>query len=107
MDTNFLTPMAYEILPLANKVHSALMSVIGASASDYPNEATFLAGTLFEIEMLILHPEEYLEDWDDEEGLTEEVFRERLFPLRAHIIKTIATRYRERGKPEFDRGEDL
>src|SRR5690625_7105742 len=95
----FQQKTAYEILPLANKVHSALMSVIGASATDYPNEATFLARNVFEIEMLILHPEEYLEDWDDEEGLTEEVFSERLFHLRAHIITTITMRYREQGKP--------
>lgn len=101
MDTDDLTPMAYETVSRAFNVHDALRAVIGASAMDYRSEDEFLKGTLKDIEELIEDPEDYLDLWDPDEETDTADFVEGLGTLREHVIATLSTPYEARGKPPF------
>ena len=101
MDTDDLTPMAYEIIILAQGEQDALQSEIGASASDYKNEEDFLSGTLNDIEEIIEDPEEYLDFWNLLDVIDLNEFNQRLQNVKMHILKTQSTSIEDRGKPLF------
>ena len=46
MDTDYLTPMAYDIIIKANEILDVLKTEIGASCARYETEDSFLKGTL-------------------------------------------------------------
>lgn len=101
MDSDDLTPMAYETLSQAFCIHDALRSEIGASAIHYRNEDDFLRGTLQEVENLIKDPNDYIDMWDLEDEVGIDEFRRRLEPLREHLLTTLSTSIEARGKPPF------
>lgn len=101
MDTDDLTPMAYELLDKSYLVHDALKSVIGASAMCYTDEEGFLRGTLQNLDLMIDEPRAYLDFWNLHDVYTGKEFGRRLNVLREHILATLATPLSERGKPPF------
>lgn len=101
MDTDYLTPMAYEGIRLANDATDVLKSEIGAACSQYSDEEAYLAGILADVKEIEEDPEDYLDWWNllDETDLDE--FLAKIRTLRMHIEKTMKTPIAERGEPEF------
>ncbi|MFQ5963234.1 MAG: hypothetical protein ACE5KZ_03010 [Candidatus Scalinduaceae bacterium] len=64
MDTDNLTPMAYETLNLAYSAIDVLRSEIGVSAMQYETEEEFLKGSIEYIEDILSEPKEYLDSWN-------------------------------------------
>jgi hypothetical protein len=64
MDTDYLTPMAYEIIIRANGILDVLKTEIGASCARYDTGDSFLTGTLQFVDKKIREPESYLDFWD-------------------------------------------
>jgi len=101
MDTDDLTPMAYEIIVRASKVLDVLKTEIGASCAKYDNEDSFIKGTLNFIEKKIEAPESYLIFWNYLGEVDIVRFRSGLKDLRMFIIKVINTPLQDRGDPPF------
>jgi hypothetical protein len=101
MDTDYLTPMAYACISLADEASDVLKSEIGAACSDYPDEGAYLAGILAGVKEIEEDPEDYLDWWNLLEETDVDEFVVKVRSLRAHIEQTIATPIAERGKPEF------
>jgi hypothetical protein len=101
MDTDYLTPMAYEIIVKANEILDVLETEIGASCAKYENEESFLKGALEFIDRKIKAPEQYLEFWYYLDEVDIDLFEEELGELKEFIIKVIDTPLRERGEPSF------
>lgn len=101
MDTDYLTPMAYEIIVRANRILDVLKTEIGASCERYENEYSFLEGTLNFIERKIRNPESYLDFWNylDEIDVTQ--FKTELEELKTFIVKVIETPLSGRGEPPY------
>ena len=102
MDTDYLTPMAYEVLSIAHGPHTWLTSEIGADAMNFKDEEEFLIGTLENIEEILDDPEEYLDWCDLLEVVDIKEFTERLIKIKRHIIKTQKTPIENRGKPDYE-----
>jgi len=85
MDTDCLTPMAYEIIVKANGILDVLKTEIGASCERYETEDSFLEGTLHFIDRKIRNPESYLDFWNylDEMDVTR--FKRELEKLKTFI----------------------
>ena len=64
MDTNDLTPMAYDTIGMAGDVLDVLRSEIGASASDYNTEDEFLRGVRRHLRSILRSAREYLDFWN-------------------------------------------
>ena len=60
MDTDYLTPLAYEVIFRADMILDVLKSEIGASCVKYETKDSFLEGTLLFIERKLKDPESYL-----------------------------------------------
>ena len=101
MDTDDLTPMAYEIIIKANGILDVLKTEIGASCETYDSEDSFLKGTLVSIDRKIAGPESYLEYWNYIDAVEISWFVEKLQMLKEKVKDTIATPDTERGKPPF------
>ena len=102
MDTDDLTPLAYEVIIEANEILDVLKTEIGASCSKYDTEESFLRGTLKFVERKIKDPESYLDFWNYLDEMDIDQFRKDLEGLRSFIINIIETPLSERGKPPFD-----
>ena len=87
MDTDYLTPMAYDCITLAYDAIDVLRSELGAACMHFDDEDAYVK----EIEE---DPEDYLDDWNllEETDLTR--FRQKIQVLRQHVEKTIATPHR-------------
>lgn len=101
MDTDYLTPMAYEIIAKANVILDVLKTEIGASSKKYDNEDSFLRGTLQFIDRKIRDPESYLDFWNYLDEINITWFKKELEDLEVFIIKVIETPLSERGEPPF------
>lgn len=101
MDTDYLTPMAYDSIWIANDATDVLKSELGAACSRFRSEDEYLRGILKHVKLIEKKPREYLEGWNLLEQTNVKVFKERILILREHIEKTIATPIAERGEPEF------
>ena len=101
MDTDYLTPMAYDCIRLADDATDVLKSEIGSACSQYRGEDAYLAGILTDVKEIEEDPEDYLDWWNliEQTDITE--FRSKIRVLREHIEKTIRTPIAERGEPEF------
>lgn len=101
MDTDYLTPMAYECIFLADDATDVLKTEIGAACMYYSSEDEYLQGILASVKEIEQDPEDYLDGWDllDEIDITH--FRKKIRLLREHIEKTIETPITERGEPPF------
>jgi hypothetical protein len=101
MDTDYLTPMAYDCIWLAEEAIDVLKTELGAACNLYPDENVYLRGILTFVKEIEEDPEGYLRWWNLFEQTDIAVFRERIRMLREHIEKTIKTPIAERGEPEF------
>ena len=101
MDTDYLTPMAYEIIVRANAILDVLRTDIGASCARYDTEDSFLRGTLQFIDRKIADPESYLDSWNYLDEIDIIQFRQELEDLREFITAVIDTPLSERGEPPF------
>ncbi len=101
MDTDYLTPMAYEIIVKANAILDVLKTEIGASCARYETEDTFLKGTLQFIDRKIKDPESYLDFWNYLDEIDIIQFKDDLEDLRKFVINVIETPLSERGEPPF------
>ena len=101
MDTDYLTPMAYEIIVKANTVLDVLKTEIGASCTRYETEDSFLKGTLQFIDRKIKDPESYLDFWNYHDEIDIIQFIDDLEDLKKITISVIDTPLSERGEPPF------
>ena len=101
MDTDYLTPMAYDCIRLADDATDVLKSELGAACSQYRGEDAYLAGILADVKEIEEDPEDYLDWWNLLEQTDIAEFRKKIRVLREHIEKTIETPTAERGEPEF------
>lgn len=67
MDTDDLTPMAYDCIMAAYTPTDVLAIELGAAAKNYSNEEEYLKGILAFMTEVNSHPIEYLESWNLEE----------------------------------------
>jgi len=100
MDTDDLTPMAYESIIIANWITDFLKCDIGVRSKDYKDENAYLKGILKFIRKVKNAPENYLDYWDLLEELDLDSFEKELEYLEKHILKTIKTPIEQRGKVE-------
>ena len=101
MDTDYLTPMAYEIIVRADLILDVLKSEIGASCVKYETENSFLEGALNFIDRKIRDPESYLDFWNYLDDIDVNQFKNDLKRLKRFIIEVIETPLSERGEPTF------
>jgi hypothetical protein len=101
MDTDDLTPMAYETIIKAQEVLDVLRSEIGASASDKKSEDDFLRGTRAHLRGILRSAREYLDDWNYIDSVDIRSFRKGLKEILAYVEQTLATPYEQRGAPPF------
>ena len=101
MDTDYLTPMAYEIIVKADTILDVLKTDIGASCERYKTEDSFLKATLQFIDRKIRDPKSYLDFWNYLDEIDIDQFRNDLEELRKFIIKIIDTPLSQRGEPPF------
>ncbi len=102
MDTDDLTPMAYETLNWAYSAIDVLRSEIGASAMQYETEEEFLKGSIEYIKDILSEPKEYLDSWNYMDKVNIKEFIEGVKKVREHIQETLNTPISERGKPPFE-----
>lgn len=101
MDTDYLTPLAYDCIRLANDAADALKLDLGAACSQFHTEDDDLHGIMEYVKAIGDDPEGYLDRWDLLEDADVVEFRNRIQLLHDHIAKTIKTPVSERGEPEF------
>lgn len=98
MDTGDLTDMAYYSLIIADEITDYLKADLGVLSSKYKNEDEYLNGMLKFINKIKESPEDYIDYW----GLWGEIdisyFKFFLEKLTKHIIVTLETPIRQRGK---------
>ena len=100
MDTDDLTPMAYESIIIANEITDFLKCDLGVRSKDYKDENDYLNGILKFIRKVKNAPENYLDYWDLLEELDLDSFEKELEYLEKHIIKTLKTPIEQKGKVE-------
>lgn len=102
MDTDDLTPMAYEIIIRAEEVLDVLRSEIGASAYDKKTEDEFLLGVQRHLRGILRSASSYLENWNYLEEVEIKTFRAGVKSLLTFVEQTISTPYPERQKWDTD-----
>ena len=101
MDTDYLTPMAYEVIVRAEMILDVMKLEIGASCERHETEDSFLEGTLQFVERKIEDPESYLDFWNYLDEINIDQYKNDLEELKKFIIKVIQTPLLERGEPPF------
>jgi hypothetical protein len=101
MDTDNLTAMAYETITRAEEVLDVLRSEIGASASDKKSEDEFLRGVRVHLRGILRSAREYLDEWNYLATVDIRAFRKGVKEILAHVERTLATPYEQRGEPAF------
>jgi hypothetical protein len=101
MDTDELTPMAYDCIRLADEATDVLKSELGAACSEYRTEDEYLSGILEDVQEIEKDPRAYLDGWNLLDQTDLRAFKRKITILREYIEKTIATALAERGKPEW------
>jgi hypothetical protein len=96
VDTDDLTPMAYEAIVMAEEVLDVLKAEIGASAPDKKSEDDFLRGVRTHLRRVLRSPREYLDDWNYLDSVDIRSFRRGVKGILAHVEGTLATPYEER-----------
>lgn len=102
MDTDNLTPMAYETISRAGDILDVLRNEIGASASGKKTEDDFLRGVRSHLRAIMRSTSRYLDDWNYAETMNVRDFRQGVRALLAHVETTIATPIAQRGKWESE-----
>ena len=101
MDTDDLTPMAYETIIKAEEVLDVLRSEIGASASDKKSEDDFLRGVRAHLRGILRSAREYLDSWNYLDSVDIRSFRKGVKEILAQVERTLNTPYEQRGTPPF------
>ena len=101
MDTDDLTPMAYETIVMAEEVLDVLKTEIGASASDKKSEDDFLRGVTAHLRGVLRSAREYLDDWNYLDYVDIKSFRRDVKEILTHVDQTLSTPYDQRGTPPF------
>jgi len=101
MDTDYLTPMAYETISLAGDVLDVLRSEIGASAKGKKTEDEFLRSVQVHLRGILRSARDYLDGWNYLDDVNVREFRKGVNGVLAHVEKTLATPIAQRGEPEF------
>lgn len=101
MDTDYLTPMAYDSLSLADEATHFLKPELGAMCRQCTSEDEYLHEMLNEVKEIECDPEDYLDHWNLLDETDCVVFQGKIKSLRIHIEKTLNTPIENRGKPEF------
>lgn len=99
MDTDDLTPMAYQSILIADRITDDLAVNLGVISRDYSKEDDYLEGILEFVMEIQSYPVEYLDSWDLVDVLELERFRASIENLIAHIRRTIQTSMNQRGTP--------
>jgi len=102
MDTDCLTPMAYETINLASAVLDVLRSEIGAAASECNTEEEFLKGVKKHLQDILSASRDYLDFWNYLDTVDLSWFKKGISAIIAHVEKTLSTPYQDRGEPEFN-----
>jgi len=102
MDTDSLTPMAYEIILRAGKILDELHSEIGASAAGKKAEDDFLRGVKKHLRGILKSPEEYLDYWNYLDEVDVRKFREDIRELLTYVEEILSTPSDRRGEPLFE-----
>ena len=103
MDTDDLTPMAYETLAQSFDVCDTLRAEIGASAAGFKTEEEFLRKTAEFLEAILEDPDDYLDSWNLSGHLEREPFVEGVRRVQAHVTAVLKTPQAARGKPPFEK----
>jgi hypothetical protein len=101
MDTDDLTPMAYETIIRAQEVLDVLRIEIGASASDKKSEDDFLRGVRAHLRGILRSAREYLDSWNYLDSVDIRSFRKGVKEILAYVERTLATPCEQRGAPPF------
>ena len=101
MDTDDLTPMAYETIVMAEEVLDVLKTEIGASASGRKSEDDFLRGVRAHLRGVLRSAREYLDDWNYLDYVDIKSFRRDVKVILTHVDQTLSTPYDQRGTPPF------
>lgn len=102
MDTDDLTPMAYETLSLAYRACKPLRAEIGAAATDFKAEDEFLRGVSTFMQKLLDAPEDYLNSWDLLDEVEVPAFVEGVRRVKTYVAAILETPVSQRGKPPFE-----
>jgi hypothetical protein len=102
MDTDDLTPMAYETIRRAEEVLDVLKIEIGASASEKKSEDDFLLGVRRHLRGILRSARGYLDSWDYLDSVDTRKFRKGVKEILIHVERTLATPYEQRGAPPFE-----
>ena len=97
MDTDDLTPMAYESIVIANEITDFLKCDLGVRCGNYKNEDAYLNGILKFVRKIKHAPEDYLDYWNIGDELDLTALVKGLKALEKHILKTIDTPFDQRG----------
>jgi hypothetical protein len=101
MDTDYLTPMAYETILRAGQVLDVLRAEIGASASNKKTEDEFLVGVRAHLRTILKSARDYLDWWNYLDTVNIREFKRGVKELLDHVEKTLATPFEQRSEPEF------
>ena len=98
MDTNNLTPVAYDTISRAGDVLDVLRSEIGASATGKKTEDEFLRGVRSHLRGILRSARDYLDGWNYLDTVNVRDFRTGVKNLLAHVETTLAMPLEKRGK---------
>lgn len=101
MDTDDLTRNAYQTLIMeSGKTSKFLRAEIGAAASRYPDEKSYLGAIHAFVSHFAEQPEDYLERWNLSDEVDTEGLSKQLAALEDKILRVIKTPLSKRG-PAF------
>jgi hypothetical protein len=102
MDTDDLTPMAYETIIRAGDVVDVLRSEIGASASGCKTEDDFFHNVRDRLYAILRFTWEYLDDWNCLDTVDKRRFRAGTKDLLGFVEVTLSTPFKQREEPPFE-----
>ncbi|MDI6755149.1 MAG: hypothetical protein QME78_12245 [Thermodesulfobacteriota bacterium] len=100
MDTDDLSDMAYATLLMAEEITHSFTVDLGAMSYAFHDEDSYLRKMLSLVRRTKRHPNEYIEEWSLENGLSAKTLRNGMIELEKHIMKTLATPIKERGSKQ-------
>ena len=78
MDTDDLTPMAYDYMWSANEITDILKTELGAACSKFKTEDEYLRGILKHVKGIEKETEDYLDDWNLIDHVDINIFKRKL-----------------------------
>lgn len=103
MDTDDLTPMAYETILRARDILDVLAVELGASAMNKDTEDDFLRGVIARLRRITRSSRQYLEYWNYEDAVDDRAFNKAIRDLISHAIETLDIPYNRRARRRPDK----